>query len=133
IGAVLVLAGLVLAVAALGLNAVDGATAGGVLGLGAVAVVAQHLARKHRLRAAAWAIVGGLCVVFVGALGLLPGDAVAPWLCLVVLLASALLGWRRAAAVSIALAIGVMVAMDTGWTALNARLALSAMLLGAAA
>jgi signal transduction histidine kinase/CheY-like chemotaxis protein len=128
--ALIALAAIVLAVAALALNSVDGATVGVACGLVAVGALAHHLVRAGA-RSAALAIVFGLTATFVVALAVLPTDVLAPWMSLVVLVASALLGWRWGIGVCALLALGL--AVLAAQMLLDPRIALSAGLLGGAA
>ena len=92
--ALFVLAGVVLAVGAIGRNAVDGATAALVAALALIALIARRLAGAGAERQCRGGHRRGLVRVYGAALVLLPSDAVAPWMSLVVLVASVLLGWR---------------------------------------
>jgi hypothetical protein len=80
-----VLAGVVLAAGAIGRNAVDSTTAALVAALAVIALIARHYTRAGAERVAVMAIVPGLSGVFLAALVVLPGDAVVPWMSLVVL------------------------------------------------
>ena len=131
--ALLVLSGLVLAIAAFGLNSVDATTASLAGGLAGVALLARRLAQQDRQRQAVLAIVLGLCLVYVAMLEVLPAEAVAPWMSLVVLVASVLVGWRAGVVVGGGLALCVTALEHLQAGLIAGQDALGAVLLSAAA
>ncbi len=89
----------ILGFAALVLNRIDPGVVGAVVTLWGSSWLAYRTAATT-LRLAGGIVVGGVGSVVAGAILLLPGALAAPWLALVVLVASALLGWRWGAAVA---------------------------------
>src|SRR5579875_2067827 len=122
----------ILGFATFGLNRIDPELFAIVVGLLLGAALARG-AMRYGLNFASVVLIGGMIVVFAVALRILPGQLVAPWLSLIVLLASALIGWRWGAVILGSTGVVLLVAARNAWVPVPADVTASAVTLSCSA